>query len=103
MYQLAVAEGVLAGIDDAAGDQPGGGRLVFVGKPTASGGATEREQNALGADDTEGWRDAVRAAAAATAGPSFAARVNDGCSHCPIKPTCPAHNSGRNTSGAEQP
>ena len=103
VYQLAVAEGVLAGIDDAAGDQPGGGRLVFVGKPTASGGATEREQNALGADDTEGWRDAVRAAAAATAGPSFAARVNDGCSHCPIKPTCPAHNSGRNTSGAEQP
>jgi len=86
VYQLAVSEGVLA-----AGDQPGGGRLVFVGKPTASGGATEREQSALGADDTEGWRDAVRAAAAATAGPSFAARVNDGCSHCPIKPTCPAH------------
>jgi superfamily I DNA/RNA helicase/RecB family exonuclease len=88
VYQLAVSEGVLA-----AGDQPGGGRLVFVGKPTASGGATEREQSALGADDTEGWRDAVRAAAAATAGPNFAARVNDGCSHCPIKPTCPAHNS----------
>jgi len=94
VYQLAVSEGVLVAGDHAAGDQPGGGRLVFIGKPTASGGATEREQSALGADDTEGWRDAVRAAAAATAGPTFAARVNDGCSHCPIKPTCPAHNSG---------
>ena len=93
VYQLAVSEGVLA-----AGDQPGGGRLVFVGTPKASGGATEREQSALGAEDTEGWRDAVRAAAAATAGPSFAARINDGCSHCPIKPTCPAHNSPREPS-----
>lgn len=89
LYQLAVAEGLLGG-----DDQPGGGRLVYVGKPTAAGGATEREQSALGADGTEQWRDAVRAAAAATAGPNFAARVNDGCSHCPIKPTCPAHAAG---------
>ena len=89
VYQLAVSEGLAA-----AGDQPGGGRLVYVGKPTASGGATEREQSALGADDTEVWRETVRAAAAATAGPHFAARVNDGCSHCPIKPTCPAHATG---------
>jgi RecB family exonuclease len=94
VYQLAVAEGALAGVDHCGGDQPGGGRLVYVGKPTACGGATEREQSALTADDTEVWRDAVRAAATATAGPSFAARVNDGCSHCPIKPTCPAHNTG---------
>jgi RecB family exonuclease len=103
VYQLAVTEGVLAGVDDAVSDQPGGGRLVFVGKPTASGGATEREQSAPGADDTEGWRDAVRAAAAATAGPSFAARVNDGCSHCPIKPTCPAHSTGSHNTAGEQP
>ena len=87
LYQLAVTAGLLDG------DQPGGGRLVYVGKPTASGGATEREQNPLGAEDTEQWRETVRAAAAATAGPEFAARVNDGCSHCPIRPTCPAHNT----------
>ena len=92
LYQLAVTAGLLDG------DQPGGGRLVYVGKPTASGGATEREQNPLGAEDTEQWRETVRAAAAATAGPEFAARVNDGCSHCPIRPTCPAHNTP-----AEQP
>ena len=92
LYQLAVTAGLLDG------DQPGGGRLVYVGKPTASGGATEREQNPLGAEDAEKWRETVRAAAAATAGPSFAARVNDGCSHCPIRPSCPAHNTP-----AEQP
>ena len=92
LYQLAVTAGLLDG------DQPGGGRLVYVGKPTASGGATEREQNPLGAEGTEQWRETVRAAAAATAGPEFAARVNDGCSHCPIRPTCPAHNTP-----AEQP
>jgi superfamily I DNA/RNA helicase/RecB family exonuclease len=107
LYQLAVSEGLLGGSDQPGGDQhggdqPGGGRLVYVGKHTASGGATEREQSALGADGTEQWRDAVRAAAAATAGPNFAARVNDGCSHCPIKPTCPAHTTAaHNTTGAE--
>ena len=85
LYQLAVAAGVLPD-----GDQPGGGRLVYVGKPSATG-ATEREQTALGTDDTPGWHEAVRTAAAATAGPQFVARVNDGCAHCPLRPSCPAH------------
>jgi len=89
LYQLAVSAGLLPD-----GDQPGGGRLVYVGKPSA-GGATEREQTALGPDDTAGWRDAVHTAAAATAGPNFAARVNDGCAHCPLRPSCPAHTRGQ--------
>ena len=85
LYQLAVSAGLLAD-----GDQPGGGRLVYVGKASASG-ATEREQTALGPDDTPGWHESVRTAAAATAGPEFVARVNDGCAHCPLRPSCPAH------------
>ena len=85
LYQLAVSAGLLPD-----GDQPGGGRLVYVGKPSA-GGATEREQTALGAQDTPGWQEAVRTAAAATAGPQFVARVNEGCAHCPLRPSCPAH------------
>jgi RecB family exonuclease len=89
LYQLAVSAGLLPD-----GDEPGGGRLVYVGKPSASG-ATEREQTALGPDDATGWQDAVRTAAAATAGPQFTARVNDGCAHCPIRPSCPAHNRGQ--------
>jgi RecB family exonuclease len=93
LYQLAVASGLLAD-----GDEPGGGRLVYVGKPSAGGGATEREQTALAADDIAGWRAAVGAAAAATAGPQFTARVNDGCAHCPVRPSCPAqgNNAQRN-------
>ena len=34
--------------------------------------------------------DQVHRAAAATAGPDFTARVNDGCSHCPVRRSCPA-------------
>jgi len=89
LYQLAVSAGL---IDPDA--EPGGGRLVYLGKPTANGNATEREQTALGPEAAEQWRDAVRAAAAVTAGPTFVARVNDGCAHCPIRPICPAHSGG---------
>ena len=85
LYQLAVSAGLLPD-----GDQPGGGRLVYVGK-SSTHGATEREQTALGADDVDGWHESVRTAAAATAGPTFAARANVGCTHCPVRPTCPAH------------
>ncbi len=88
LYQLAVSAGLLPD-----GDQPGGGRLVYLGKPGANGPA-EREQTPLGPEDTGSWAQTVRAAAASTAGPSFTARVNDGCSHCPLRPTCPAHRTG---------
>ena len=89
LYQLAVAAGLLPG-----GDQPGGGTLVYVGKPAAAGGATERQQTALGPDEAAQWTEAVRTAAAATAGPQFSARVNPGCGHCPVRPSCPAHTPG---------
>ncbi|MGV0874996.1 ATP-dependent helicase [Mycolicibacterium sp. XJ879] len=84
MYQLAIAEGLLS-----EGDSPGGGRLVYLGKPNAAG-ATEREQDALTPDTHAQWREAVRRAAAQTQGPQFVARVNDGCSHCPVRAMCPA-------------
>jgi hypothetical protein len=32
----------------------------------------------------------VREAAAATQGPDFVARINDGCAHCPVRAICPA-------------
>jgi superfamily I DNA/RNA helicase/RecB family exonuclease len=89
LYQLAVAEGALAD-----GERPGGGRLVYVAKPNASG-ATEREQSALTPESTDEWRQAVRQAAGATAGPQFLARVNDGCTHCPMRAACPAHTAPR--------
>jgi RecB family exonuclease len=84
-YQLAVAEGLLP-----EGDQPGGGRLVYVAK-TGANGATERAQDALTPQALAEWRAEVQTAAAATAGPQFVARRNDGCAHCPVRPACPAH------------
>lgn len=88
MYQLAVAEGMIP-----AGAEPGGARLVYPGK-TGSSGATQREQDPLTPQAREHWRDLVRQAADATAGPQFVARRNDGCSHCPLRPSCPAHAQG---------
>jgi superfamily I DNA/RNA helicase/RecB family exonuclease len=85
MYQLAVAEGLLP-----QGDEPGGARLVYLAR-TGSCGATEREQDPLTSEARQQWRTTVRQAAAATAGPQFVARINDGCAHCPIRPSCPAH------------
>jgi RecB family exonuclease len=89
MYQLAIAEGLLP-----QGDTPGGGRLVYLGK-TGSAGATEREQDGLTPDARAEWRERVRQAAAATQGPEFLARINDGCSHCPVRAICPAQTGGR--------
>lgn len=86
MYQLAVDAGL---IED--GGKPGGARLVYPGKPAATG-ATERGQDPLTDETRRTWLDRIGEAAAATAGPTFAARVNDGCRHCPIQPICPAHN-----------
>ncbi len=85
MYQLAVAEGMVA-----EGDEPGGARLVYLGK-TGAAGVTEREQDPLTTATRDEWRNLVRLAADATAGPQFVARRNDGCSHCPVRPCCPAH------------
>jgi RecB family exonuclease len=88
MYQLAVAAGLLPD-----GDEPGGGRLVYLGKAGA-GGATEREQDPLTPAARAEWLNEVAQAAAATAGPQFLARANDGCANCPVRPSCPAQSAG---------
>jgi RecB family exonuclease len=87
MYQLAVAEGLLP-----QGDTPGGGRLVYLGKP-ASGGAAECTQDPQTPDTRAQWLEAVRQAGAVTKGPEFVARVNDGCTHCPVRTMCPAQDA----------
>ncbi len=91
MYQLAVAEGLLPA--GPAGAEPGGARLVYPARTGASG-VVEREQDPLTPTAREEWRNLIRQAADATAGPRFIARRNDGCAHCPIRPSCPAHAEG---------
>ncbi|CAM4169494.1 DNA helicase II [Mycobacterium basiliense] len=88
LYQLAVAEGM---VDTGSG--PGGARLVYPGKNGITG-AAQREQDPLTPAVGDHWRNLVRQAAHAAAGPQFIARRNDGCSHCPIRPFCPAHAEG---------
>jgi RecB family exonuclease len=83
-YQLAIAEGLLP-----QGDQPGGARLVYVGK-VGSSGVCERTQDPMTDEARELVRESARRAAAATQGPEFVARINDGCAHCPVRATCPA-------------
>ncbi|MGK2880927.1 MAG: ATP-dependent helicase [Mycobacterium sp.] len=90
MYQVAISAGVLPD-----GDQSGGGRLVYVAKPSAGGSATERSQDPLTPAAAAEWRTAATQAAGATAGPQFVARVNGNCGHCPVRPMCPAHNGER--------
>lgn len=87
MYQLAIAEGLME-----EGDSPGGGRLVYLGKP-GTAGPTERLQDPLTPDAGAQWRELVGTAAAATQGPQFMARVNDGCAHCPVRQHCPAQSA----------
>ena len=95
MYQLAIAEGL---IDTASADgtEPGGARLVYLGR-TGAAGATVREQDPLTSAAGDEWRNVVRLAADTTAGPQFIARRNDGCAHCPIRPCCPAHTGSDGT------
>ena len=84
LYQLAIAEGLMS-----QGQEPGGGRLVYLGK-TSGGRAAERVQDALTPESQAAWREKVHSAAAATQGPQFVARINDGCAHCPVRKMCPA-------------
>ncbi|MFC7962158.1 ATP-dependent helicase [Rhodococcoides kroppenstedtii] len=91
-YQVALAAGAVEG-EPAA--EPGGGRLVYVAQTHRSTGAVERTQPAPTTEQLEEWRDTVVAAAAATRGPTFEARVNDGCRHCPVVAACPAQDRGR--------
>ncbi|QCQ91946.1 ATP-dependent helicase [Rhodococcus sp. SGAir0479] len=91
-YQVAAARGLVEGEPAAT---PGGARLVFVAKPHNKEGATQRMQLALDDEGLELWENVIHDAAAATRGPTFTARINDGCRHCPVLASCPAHDEGR--------
>ncbi|QBJ95271.1 ATP-dependent helicase [Rhodococcus sp. ABRD24] len=91
-YQVAAAKGAIVG---EPASPPGGARLVFVAKPHNREGATQRIQAPLDDDSIAQWEDAIHDAASATRGPTFIARINDGCRHCPVVSSCPAHDEGR--------
>jgi RecB family exonuclease len=91
-YQVAAAAG---GIEGEEATDPGGARLVYVAKPNTKDGAAQRAQSALDPEAVEKWRDTIHDAAASTQGPGYRAVVSDGCRHCPVSGSCPAHDKGR--------
>ncbi|MFE3101637.1 ATP-dependent helicase [Nocardia tengchongensis] len=88
-YQVAAAEGALGE------GEPGGARLVYVAKPSAKEGATQRTQPPLDAAGVDSWRAIVHHAADASKGPSYLAMRNDGCRHCKVAGSCPVQDRGR--------
>ncbi|MGH3980909.1 MAG: PD-(D/E)XK nuclease family protein, partial [Pseudonocardiaceae bacterium] len=92
-YQLAAARGAFREFGVAT--DPGGARIVQVSKSGRDGGATERAQPALDAEEVAQWLDVVREAARRTAGPAFLATENGDCARCPSRTSCPLHDSGR--------
>ncbi|MEC3916449.1 ATP-dependent helicase [Nocardia sp. CDC160] len=88
-YQVAAAEGALGE------GEPGGARLVYVAKPNAKEGATQRMQPPLDAEGIDTWRGVIHDAADASKGPSYLAMRNDGCRHCKVAGSCPVQDTGR--------
>ncbi|WP_420848872.1 ATP-dependent helicase [Prauserella marina] len=94
-YQLALLLGAFA----EHGGKPGGARLVYVAKSNNKSGAAQREQPALDEETGPQWLELVRKAAAATAGPEYAAQENADCDRCPGKASCPVRPEGRQVTG----
>ncbi|NKS64509.1 hypothetical protein GS493_21180, partial [Rhodococcus hoagii] len=91
-YQVAAARGLIEGVPAS---QPGGARSGVRGQAAQEEGSTQRIQSALDEDGVALWENVIHDAAAATRGPTFLARINDGCRHCPVLSSCPAHDEGR--------
>ncbi|MEV6770360.1 ATP-dependent DNA helicase [Nocardia sp. NPDC051030] len=88
-YQVAAAAGALGE------GEPGGARLVYVAKPNAKEGATQRTQPPLDAEGIDLWRTVIHDAADSSKGPSYLAMRNDGCRHCKVAGSCPVQDTGR--------
>jgi RecB family exonuclease len=91
-YQLAVTEGAFDGLPD--GTRSAGAQLVFV---ALGKGATVRRQPALTvAEDGSSWaRTMVDGVASTMAASAFTACVNDLCTMCPVRTSCPVQAEGR--------
>ena len=65
------------GFSPAAGGWSTSARPAAAGPPSGTGRADARRPRRVARDGAE--------AAAATQGPQFVARINDGCAHCPVR------------------
>jgi superfamily I DNA/RNA helicase/RecB family exonuclease len=88
-YQVAVEAGAFE-----EGAQSGGAALVQLGGDRRD--AREQIQEPLGAGDNPQWAaEMVRRTGATMAAATFVAKANDRCRVCPVRPSCPVSNKGR--------
>ncbi|GLZ06961.1 DNA helicase [Actinomadura sp. NBRC 104412] len=92
VYQYAV---MLGAFERHGLIEPGGAKLVQVGKASFTAKAREQEQPPPGEDPDPEWpKKLVELVATGMAGDVFQARANDKCRTCPVRSCCPVHEEG---------
>lgn len=92
VYQYAV---MLGAFERHGLIEPGGAKLVQVGKAAFTAKAREQEQPPPGEDEDPDWpKKLVEIVATGMASDVFQARANDKCRTCPVKSCCPVHDEG---------
>ena len=99
VYQLAVREGAVDGLEAFAGErpQPGGAELVQLRQPAGKGREDEpKVQPQPGLGDDPGWIEGLLAEAAdRVVNERFVPSVGPGCDHCAFRRSCTGHPEGR--------
>ncbi|TDD65298.1 ATP-dependent helicase [Actinomadura darangshiensis] len=92
VYQYAV---MLGAFERHGLIEPGGAKLVQVGKAAFTAKAREQEQGPPADDADPEWpKKLVEIVATGMAGDVFQARANDKCRTCPVRSCCPVHDEG---------
>ncbi|WP_433477471.1 ATP-dependent helicase [Spirillospora sp. CA-142024] len=92
VYQYAV---MLGAFERHGLIEPGGAKLVQVGKAAFTAKAREQEQPPPADDEDPDWpKKLVEIVATGMAGDVFQARANDKCRTCPVRSCCPVHDEG---------
>ncbi|MFC6878467.1 MULTISPECIES: ATP-dependent helicase [Actinomadura] len=92
VYQYAV---MLGAFERHGLIEPGGAKLVQVGKAAFTAKAREQEQGPPGEDEDPEWpKKLVEIVATGMASDVFQARANDKCRTCPVRSCCPVHDEG---------
>ncbi|TDD89375.1 ATP-dependent helicase [Actinomadura rubrisoli] len=92
VYQYAV---MLGAFERHGLIEPGGAKLVQVGKAAFTARAREQEQPPPAEDDDPDWpKKLIEIVATGMAGEVFQARANDKCRTCPVRSCCPVHDEG---------
>ncbi|MUN39735.1 ATP-dependent helicase [Actinomadura litoris] len=92
VYQYAV---MLGAFERHGLIEPGGAKLVQVGKAAFAARAREQEQPPPSQDEDPEWpKKLVEIVATGMAGEVFQARANDKCRTCPVRSCCPVHDEG---------